>query len=272
VLVTWHYPSGFLSEQSLVLDQVRKLREQHPVIGTRKLLVLLQTFLLDHQIKMGRDALFDLLSEHKLLVKKRKRRIKTTQSHHWLKKYSNLIKGWHPAGPMQLWVADITYVPVSRRFLYLSLITDAYSHQVMGYHIASTLEAVHSITALQMALQHQPITTGLIHHSDRGIQYCSSEYVKLLEQKHISISMSESGDPLQNAVAERINGIIKNEYLKHYPMQDQNGALQLLHEVIRKYNNKRPHQSIQMFTPEKVHSKQLLVNKTWSKNKKTITC
>jgi transposase InsO family protein len=261
------------TEQNLVLDQVRKIREEHPVIGARKLLVLLQPFLLEHQIKMGRDALFDLLSENKLLVRKRRRRsIKTTQSHHWLKKYSNLIKEWHPSAPMQLWVADITYVPTRNGFLYLSLITDAYSHRIVGYHIADTLEAVHTSTALQMALENEKKTEGLIHHSDRGIQYCSYEYVKLLEERKIKISMSENGDPLENPVAERVNGIIKNEYLKHYSIQNQNEALQLLHETIKKYNHKRPHQSIGMRTPNLVHTKQLLVNKTWSKKQKNLTC
>jgi transposase InsO family protein len=260
------------TEQNLVLEEVGRIRLEHPVIGTRKLQVLLQSFLLEHQIKMGRDALFDLLSENKLLVRKRRRCIKTTQSHHWLKKYANLIKQWHPSAPMQLWVADITYVPMKNGFLYLSLITDAYSHRIVGYYIADTLEAVHTIKALQMALDNENVTKQLIHHSDRGIQYCSYEYVKLLELRCIKISMSENGDPLENPVAERVNGIIKNEYLKHYSMQNQNEALQLLHETIRKYNNKRPHQSIQMLTPDNVHTKQLLVNKTWSKKQKTLTC
>lgn len=161
----WHR-QDVNTEQSLVLSEVRRLREEHPAIGTRKRQVLLEPFLLSHQIKMGRDTLFDLLSENKLLVRKRKRSIRTTQSHHWLKKYTNLIKGWHPLKPSQLWVADITYVPVKNQFLYLSLITDAYSHKVMGYHIAESLEAVHTTKALQMALQNEKITQGLIHHSD----------------------------------------------------------------------------------------------------------
>lgn len=260
------------TEQNLVLEEVGRIREEHPVIGTRKLLVLLQPFLLEHQIKMGRDALFDLLSENKLLIRKRRRSIKTTQSHHWLKKYPNLIKEWHPSAPMQLWVADITYVPMKNGFLYLSLITDAYSHRIVGYYIAGTLEAAHTIKALQMALDNEKVTKELIHHSDRGIQYCSYEYVKLLELRDIKISMSENGDPLENPLAERVNGIIKNEYLKHYSVQNQNEALQLLHNVIRKYNHKRPHQSIKLLTPDTVHTKQLLVNKTWSKKQKTLTC
>jgi transposase InsO family protein len=267
----WH-SQDLSTEQSLVLEKVRRLREEHPAIGTRKLYVLLQPYLLEHQIKMGRDALFDLLCANKLLVRKRKRSIRTTQSYHRFKKYPNLISGWYPSKPCQLWVADITYVPIKAGFLYLSLITDAYSHKVMGYHIAATLQTVHSLKALQMALKVQSVPVGLIHHSDRGIQYCSSEYVHVLQQKNIKISMSETGDPLENPIAERINGIIKNEYLKHYNLQNEKQALELLHQVIERYNQKRPHQSIQMLTPETVHTKQLLVNKTWSKNRKTISC
>jgi len=259
------------TEQSLVLEQVKRLREEHPAMGTRKLFILIQPYLLDHQIKMGRDALFNLLAENRLLVRKKKKRIRTTQSYHRFKKYPNLIKDWHPPKPSRLWVADITYVPRKEGFLYLSLITDAYSHKVMGYQIAATLEMVHNITALKMALKNE-IPQDLIHHSDRGIQYCSLEYVKLLQENNIKISMTESGDPLENPVAERIYGIIKNEYLKYYTLQNEKQALELLHEVIHRYNQKRPHQSINMLTPQLVHTNHILVNKTWSKKRKSILC
>jgi putative transposase len=136
------YVSDVSIEQQLVLQQVKQIRTIHPAIGARKLYFLLQPFLLEHQIKVGRDALFDLLATNKLLVRKRKRRVNTTQSHHWLKKYPNLTKTWHPQKPNELWVADITYVPITSGFLYLSLLTDAYSHKIMGYNIANNLEAV----------------------------------------------------------------------------------------------------------------------------------
>ena len=253
-------------EQELILQQVKEIRKLHPIIGGRKLHCLLQPFLLEHQIKMGRDALFDLLSANKLLVRKRRRRISTTQSHHWLKKYSNLIKEWNPQKPGELWVADITYVLIDNGFLYLSLITDAYSHKIMGYYIADTLEAVHTTKALQMALQNCAILPDqLIHHSDRGIQYCSTEYVKLLNEYNIRISMTENGDPLENPIAERINGIIKDEYLKHYTITNQSEAMTLLEEIVCRYNQKRPHQSINMLTPEVVHEQKLLVNRKWGK-------
>jgi len=139
------------SKEQLVLSEVKNIRREHPAIGTRKLHKLLQSFYQKHSIKMGRDALFSTLNDHRLLIKRRKRRIFTTHSHHWLKKYSNLIKGWYPQLPEQLWASDITYVPCGRQHLYLSLVTDAYSHEIMGYHIADTLEAVHCKNALQMA-------------------------------------------------------------------------------------------------------------------------
>jgi putative transposase len=266
------YISDVSIEQQLVLQQVKEIRTIHPAIGGRKLYFLLQPFLLDHQIKIGRDALFDMLVANKLLVRKRKRRVNTTQSHHWLKKYSNLIKTWYPQKPNELWVADITYVPITNGFLYLSLITDAYSHKIMGYNIANNLEAVHTVKALQMALKKKTATVNqLIHHSDRGIQYCCAEYVSLLKKDNIQISMTENGDPLENPIAERINGIIKQEYLSHYPIYNQYQALQLLETIIKTYNQKRPHQSINMLTPEVVHQKQLSVNKRWGKKNQIAT-
>ena len=262
----WHV-EDISTEQQLVLEQIKQIRQEHPVIGGRKLYCMLQSFLLENQIKIGRDGLFDLLSAHKLLVRKRKRRVATTWSYHWLKKYPNLIKNWSPQMPEQLWVADITYVPTSKNFLYLSLVTDAYSHKIMGYYISNNLEAVHTTKALEMALTSITKINQLIHHSDRGLQYCSSEYVELLKANNIQISMTENGDPLENPVAERINGIIKNEYLKHHTITNQTNAMQILERVVVKYNQQRPHQSINMLTPELVHHHRLLVNRKWGKQK-----
>jgi len=260
-------------EQQLVVEEVQRIRKIHPVIGGRKLYFLLQPLLLEHQIKMGRDALFDLLSAKKLLVRRRTRRVNTTQSMHWFKKYPNLVKDWHPSRPNQLWVADITYVPTLEGFLYLSLITDAYSHKIMGYRIASNLQAVHTAKALEGALEVCTENTDqLIHHSDRGFQYCSEQYVELLNQHGIRISMTESGDPLDNAVAERINGIIKNEYLAHCEITNTEMALVLLEDIVLRYNQKRPHQSINMLTPQLVHENNLLVNRTWGRRRELLHC
>lgn len=264
--------SDITVEQHLVLDQVHDIRQIHPAIGVRKLYHLLQPFLLEHQVKMGRDALFDLLAANKLLVRKRKRRVKTTQSFHWLKKYPNLIRDWRPSRPNQLWVADITYIPLTNGFLYLSLVTDAYSHKIMGHAIADNLEAVHAIKALQMALDNlRESPECLIHHSDRGIQYCSFDYVSTLKRNNIQISMTENGDPLENPIAERINGILKDEYLCHYPLTSINQAAELLMDVVDRYNRLRPHQSINLITPDVAHEKQLLINRTWSKKERKLT-
>lgn len=266
----WHREE-LNNEEQLILAEVRVLRQIHPVIGTRKLYCLLQPFLLEHQIKMGRDALFNLMAANKLLVRRRKRKIYTTQSNHWLNRYPNLTKSWYPEAPEQLWVADITYVPISNGFLYLSLITDAYSHKIMGFHIAKTLEAVHTTKALIMALQNQTDKRSkLIHHSDRGIQYCSSEYVSILKNNNVQISMTESGDPLENPIAERINGIIKHEYLKHYKINDQLQAMEHLKYIVSRYNNERPHQSINMLTPDTVHENHFLVNRRWGKSRVNV--
>lgn len=260
------------TEEELVLEEVFRLRTVHPAIGGRKLHYLLQPFLLEHQIKIGRDALFDLLSAHKLLVRKRRRRTITTLSRHWLRKYPNLIKNWRPSKSNQLWVSDITYVPVRNGFLYLSLITDSYSHKVMGYSVANNLEAINTTNALKMALTTlNELPTDLIHHSDRGIQYCSSDYVSLLHEHNIQISMSENGDPLENPVAERINGILKHEYINHYTLVDLERTQELVADIISRYNKLRPHGTINMMTPEEAHRSQGVIVKSWSRKRKSIT-
>ena len=226
-------------------------------MGTRKLYELLHPFMLEHGIKMGRDALFDLLAANQLLIKRRKRRIQTTFSSHWLRKYPNLVREFIPSAINQLWVSDITYWKIETgQHLYISLVTDAYSRKIVGYNVADTMEAIQSVSALQMALATlwgvaKP--KQLIHHSDRGIQYCSSRYVKLLQDNDIKISMTESGDPLENALAERVNGIIKEEYINFCRIGNLADAKKELIKAIYLYNNERPHMSISNKTPNKVH-------------------
>ena len=238
----------------IILKLVRKIRETHPRIGTRKLHQMLQPLLIEHEIKIGRDGLFNLLANNHLLIRRRKRKVYTTQSQHWLRKYPNLTKGIRIRGVNQLWVSDITYVRKRNGFLYLSLITDAYSRKVVGYHIAESLQAANTLEALKMALRlnNKPLYN-LIHHSDRGIQYCSYDYINLLKTHHIRVSMTESGDPLENALAERMNGIIKNEYLFNKNIRNLNHARVLLTQAVDAYNNERPHSSIKMQTPNKLH-------------------
>jgi len=254
-------------EENLILNEVRQIRKLHKRMGTRKLYDKLQSFMLDHQVKMGRDTLFNLLSANNLLVRKRKRRVQTTQSFHWLRKYPNLIKDFIPTAPNQLWVSDITYWKIKNGFVYITLITDAYSHKIVGYHVAASLESIETVQSLKMALlslnKELENHFQLIHHSDRGIQYCSHKYVKLLKDNNIKISMTESGDPLENAIAERINGILKEEYLQDYSPKNVTEARKILDKIVKLYNEDRPHNSIGNFFPEQVHQLNLKTEKLW---------
>lgn len=259
-----------------VIEQVRLIRSSHPRMGCRKLYGLLEPFMLEQQIKMGRDALFHLLADHGLLVRRRRRSVPTTMSLHRFRKYPNRVRGLVPDRPDQLWVSDITYWKTASETLYISLVTDAFSHRILGYRAAATLEAEESIHALRMALsglcggpERHP---GLTHHSDRGIQYCCSRYVGLLEENGIAISMTDNGDPLENAVAERVNGIIKGEYLECYNVADLEGARELLDRAVAMYNGERPHMSIGYKTPDQVHSEHTKTERQWKNywKKKTI--
>lgn len=263
-------------EEKLVLSKVLSIRQDHRVMGGRKLYEKLNPFLLEHQIKMGRDALFDLLAINGLLVKKKRRRYVTTFSNHWLRKWPNLIREMSVNRVNQLWVSDITYWKIAGNYVYISLITDAYSHKIVGYHLAETLESIETMKALQMALENLPVELKepLMHHSDRGVQYCCQAYVKLLQDKNIQISMTENGNPLENAIAERINGILKEEYLKHYEISNLGEAKTQLQHAVKLYNEQRPHFSIGLLTPEVVHSKNLDTEKLWKnyydKNSKIV--
>ena len=266
-----YYQNGWFEEKlsashTMVLERVRQIRHMHPAIGTKKLYVMLQPFLCEHHIKIGRDALFGLLAVHGMLIRRRKRKVYTTQSHHWLKKYPNLIEQMELLRPNQLWVADITYYKIPSGNIYINMITDAFSKKIVGYHASDNLEAINNVKSLEMALATliaDPADFYLIHHSDRGIQYCSKEYVKLLQSNKITISMTEDGNPLKNSVAERINGIIKNEYLKHYTIKNKADAMAALSEAVTFYNQQRPHWSCNLLTPENIHEEKMAVKRLW---------
>jgi len=253
-------------EEDLIVSEVHRIRKHHRHMGGRKLYELLQPFLMEHQIKMGRDRLFDILSANCLLVRRKKKQTVTTNSFHRFKKYSNLIKGFIPEGVNQLWVGDITYWKIEIGFVYISFITDVYSRKIIGYYLADSLQTSETIKALQMAIRDLPQDCGnrrLIHHSDRGTQYCSHDYVKLLKANNIQISMTENGDPLENAIAERINGIIKEEYLNDYTVENIEEARNLLKTVINLYNQERPHMSIGNLTPNQVYQNNIKTEKLW---------
>lgn len=251
-------------EEELLLKQVRDIRKRQPMIGTRKLYGMLNTFMVEHQIKVGRDALFDLLARNGMLIRRQKSKVQTTFSSHWLRKYPNLIKGFEPVKPNQLWVADITYLETEIGFVYISLITDAYSRKIVGYHVADNLLAVSSVEALKMALVNMPKNLeNLIHHSDRGVQYCSQEYVNLLQDFQVKISMTQNGDPLDNAIAERVNGILKNELLIKEKIKNLEHAQKLLNDVVMIYNDERPHMSIALLTPNQAHKLDGKLKRYW---------
>lgn len=260
---------SFVSEKSvealIILKEVARIRKDHRKMGCKKLYEKLESVMVDHQIKMGRDALFDLLRDHGLLVRKTRRKYHTTNSFHWLRKYPNKIREFVPTGRNQLWVSDITYWRWKNQFYYISFVTDAHTHKIVGYQVARSLEAIESIVALKMAIKgcDRKELLNLIHHSDRGVQYCSQGYVKLLQDNGIEISMTENGDPLENAIAERINGIIKNEYLFDKEINTLSKAQSELKKAVDLYNNERPHMSLGMLTPKQVHEQKLKPERIW---------
>jgi transposase InsO family protein len=223
----------------------------------------MNTFLLQHDFQIGRDAMFDLLSERGLLVRKRRRSgCVTTFSKHRFKKYPNIIRDFIPLAPNQLWVSDITYIHLKDGFAYLSLITDAYSRKIVGFYLSKDLSARGPLNALKMAIKTNPAVTGLIHHSDRGVQYCCDAYVKLLTDEKIKISMTENGDPLENAIAERVNGILKQELLEE-EFADLSIASKDVAIACSTYNHIRPHGSIDDLKPAEAHLMTGRINKRW---------
>ena len=198
----------------------------------------------------GRDRLISWLREEYLLVKTRIRRCSTTDSSHHYHKYNNLIRDFVPYRRNQLWVTDITYIQTQQGFTYLNLITDAYSRKIIGWRIAPTLEAMYSVQALNMAIDNaEEDLDYLILHSDRGVQYCCFKYTDILQDKAIRICMTESGDTLENAIAERVNGILKQEWINYMEFKDIEEAQEKISNIIDFYNNERPHSSIDMLTP-----------------------
>ena len=246
----------------LVLKIVAEIRLDLPRIGAKKLHFMLEEKLSPHGIKMGRDRLFSLLREHGYLLRYKRRKPYTTDSNHPYYKYPNLIKDLLLYKANQLWVSDITYIQLIGKFAYLSIITDAYSRKIVGYCLYPS-EGV--IEAFEMARKECPSLKGLIHHSDRGVQYCSAKYVDLLQNNKVKISMTENGDPYENAIAERINGILKMELLLGKTFANFEEARRVVEDSIRKYNEIRPHSSCNYLTPAVAHQKEGIMNKMWAK-------
>lgn len=251
--------------ETLVLKLVEEIRRQLPRVGVIKLHEMLRESFKAHGIKMGRDALYELLGNCGYLLRYRRRKPYTTDSNHRFKKYPNLIREMILTQADQLWVSDITYIRLQGgKYCYLSIITDAYSRKIAGHCLHPTLHTNGTINALETALkQRSSRWRSLVHHSDRGTQYCSSDYVRLLEQHQISISMTEKGDPYENAIAERVNGILKHEFDLHRTFNSLSEAEAAVNHAIRQYNHIRPHASCDYMTPVAAHTQTGLLKKRW---------
>ncbi len=253
------------ADLTIVRDMVMRIRCKMPRIGTRKLYYLIKDELNVLHIKIGRDVLFNFLRAEHLLIKPKRSYVKTTNSKHWMKKYPNIIKNIEVTKPEQLWVSDITYIQTEQGHNYLSLITDAYSKKIVGYELLDNLSADGPLKALESALKNREYKHDLIHHSDRGLQYCSSDYINKLNLNNIKVSMTENGDPYENAIAERINGILKYEFLIIDGFKNHLEALKVIKESIGIYNAERPHLSCEMLTPNQTHLQQEIQIKKWKK-------
>jgi putative transposase len=271
----WYYAISQGQQQdmrdSLIVKMIAEIREEQPRIGTRKLYYLLTPKLQEHKIKIGRDKLFEILQQYGLLIRHRKRKAITTNSNHPFYKYDNLIQTLILRSKNQLWVSDITYISLNEGFAYLSLVTDVFSRKVIGFCLWPTLAAQGCIAALEMALEQisrSGYTSNLIHHSDRGVQYCCADYVQRLQAAKIRISMSYNGDPYQNAIAERVNGILKMEFGLNKIFGSREKANEAVHSAVELYNSKRPHNSLNYLTPNQAHHLTGIIKRNWKNYKK----
>ena len=249
---------------SQVVELVELVRVEQPRIGTRKLYHILKSEL--QELGVGRDRLFMILKANHMLIQPKRSYHITTNSHHRFRKHKNLIEQLTFEKPEQVWVSDITYLGNRQNPMYLSLVTDAYSKKIMGYYLDNTLEVNASLKALKRALKNRIYPKQvLIHHSDRGLQYCSNDYQKVLDKANVKCSMTESHDPYQNAIAERINGILKQEFLMGTSKIKLKLMNKIVHESIKIYNTKRPYWSCYMNTPEQMHRQSSIKIKSYKK-------
>ena len=239
-----------------------------PKIGVKKLYYMLKKEL--NGLNVGRDKLFDILRANKMLIVPKRSYHVTTNSHHRFRRYKNLIKDKKIIKPEQVWVSDITYIGERDNPCYLALVTDAYSKKIVGYDVSVSLSLDGSLRALEQAIKNKIYKheRPLIHHSDRGLQYCSNEYQKLLCKYSISPSMTEKYDPYENAVAERVNGILKQEFdIDKYNYLNLNDKQKLTKQAIEIYNECRPHYSNFMLTPNQMHKQEIREIRTYKKTK-----
>jgi len=240
-------------KESVILSGVKDIRKKLPHCGLRKLHFKLQNFMKMHAIYMGRDKLADLLRSHNLLIKKKKRGHVTTNSNHRFIRYANKAADLEVTRVNQLWVCDITYIPVGRKFMYLSLITDVFSRKIVGWALRKDLTHKGPEEALLMALGQRKNQLDLMHHSDRGIQYCCDNYIRLLKKNKVVISMTQNGDPYENALAERIHRTLKEEFLQYYVYANYEQTKEAVARAIHLYNRFRPHLSLEYLTPDQMY-------------------
>jgi putative transposase len=240
-------------DEEAVVGLVQRERALQPRLGVRKLHVWLRAEWASMGVSIGRDRLFELLGRHGLLLERQRRTARTTDSRHGFRTYANLLVDLVLSGPHEAWVSDITYLRTDEGWLYLSLISDAYSRQIVGYEVSESLAATGSLQALEMAIDQLPTGALPVHHSDRGVQYCCRDYIERLEANGITVSMTEVNHCYENAQAERLNGIMKGEYLLGETFRTRAQAIRGVREAIALYNTRRPHTSLGYRTPSAVH-------------------
>jgi putative transposase len=240
-------------QQQLIIELVQQIRWSSKQMGGKKLYHLLQADIHRIDASMGRDKFFELLRSEDLLIHRQRKYVSTTQSCHRFYVYGNKLLDFFAKRPHQVWVCDITYVRIRQGFVYLFLLTDGYSRKIVGWELSNSLGLEGALRALRMALRQCPVTKGLIHHSDRGFQYCCHAYTSKLKANGIEISMSAAGNCYENAMAERVNGILKGEYGLAETYADEKEARQVVREGIKAYNEQRPHWSLKLQIPAQVH-------------------
>ena len=249
-------------DKERILLHIREIRDNLPGCGVRKIHEMLRRY---HQTcHIGRDRLFDLLREKGMLIRKRKRKKRTTYSDHHMRVYPNAVTDVIPVRPNEIWVSDITYLQYLDKDYYLFLVTDAYSHKIVGWTLSDNMKVNNAVQALRMALRQRKDKNHLIHHSDRGSQYASYKYMRLLKRNGIMPSMTENGDPRENAIAERVNGILKEEFFKYMQLTENNINKEIAN-AITNYNTRRIHYSIGLMTPEEAHRSTGKLDRMWKK-------
>ena len=254
-------------QETLILEMVKKKRKLWKKGSGRNLHASLREEFNQHGIKYGRDKFFELLRRNGLLIKPRRRKTSTTNSYHQYHKYPNLIKDLEITRVNQVIVTDITYLYLreSDSFAYLYLVTDHFSRKILGYNISENLLAFSAVKALKMALKNMSDIDDCIHHSDRGIQYCSKEYTSILHRKEIKISMTENSDPLENAVAERMNKTVKEEFTEEKQISFTNfrEAKIVMSQIVKFYNDERPHRTLEFYTPTMAYQMNREIKRKW---------